>query len=452
MTSSDGTYAARETDHDSEPLTMQRDQHGISVGLVDNAAMAVVRGLRDRGFEAYLVGGCVRDMLLGVAPKDFDVATNATPEDVKRTFGRARLVGRRFRIAHVRFGRETIEVSTYRRQVEDDDDVVESFSRRDLRDRDSARSAEGMILRDNVWGTIDEDAFRRDFSVNALYYDPIDEVLLDYVGGVADLRARKLKLIGDANIRLREDPVRILRALRFATKLGFEIDAEIDAAIPAAAYLINAVAPARLFDEICKLFLYGHAVAAWQLMRRYELADLLFPDHNSSPRSLEFIDNAMRGTDLRVQEDKPVTAGFLIAVLLWDAFRERLARLSESMPLVDAREAASQEVLRDQNDIAAIPRRFSQFVRETWLLQPKLEGRPGHEIEKLMQHPRFRAAYDFLVLRATVGEVEAETADWWTSFQAATPEERGQLRSRLAPEHGKRRRRRRRRGSSPPPS
>ena len=451
MTSSDGTHAAREIERTPQLLTMHRDQHGIAVGLVDNAAMAVVRGLRDRGFEAYLVGGCVRDMLLGIAPKDFDVATNATPEEVKRTFGRARLVGRRFRIAHVRFGREVIEVSTYRRQV-DDDDVVESVGRRDLRDKDSARSAEGMILRDNVWGTIDEDAFRRDFSINALYYDPIDEVLLDYVDGVADLRARKLRLIGDANIRLREDPVRILRALRFATKLEFAIDEAIDAAIPAAAYLINAVAPARLFDEICKLFLYGHAVAAWRLMRRYELADLLFPDHNSSPRSLEFIDNAMRGTDLRVHEDKPVTAGFLIAVLLWDAYRERLARLSESMPLVDAREAASQEVLRDQNDIAATPRRFAQFVRETWLLQPRLESREGHDIEKLMQHPRFRAAYDFLVLRASVGEVEADTADWWTSFQAASPEERSQLRTKLTPERSGRRRRRRRRRGGPLPA
>jgi poly(A) polymerase len=451
MTSSDGLEVGSETARPHPPLTLPRDQHAIDASLVDDAALSVVRGLRDGGFAAYLVGGCVRDMLLGLAPKDFDVATDATPEDVQRVFRRARLVGRRFRIAHVRFGREIIEVSTFRRQV-DDDDVVEDHSRRELRDRDSARSSEGMILRDNVWGTIDDDAFRRDFSVNALYYDPIDEVLIDYVGGLADLRARRLRLIGDARIRLREDPVRILRAIRFASKLDFAIDPEIDAAIPGAAYLISAVAPARLFDEICKLFLDGHAVGAWRLMHRYALADVLFPDHDTSAHSVEFIDNAMRGTDERVRQDKPVTAGFLIAVLLWDAYRERLARLAETMPLVDAREAASQEVLRDQNDIAAVPRRFAQFIRETWLLQPRLETRHGKDIERLLSHPRFRAAYDFLVLRATVGDIDEETANWWTAYQAAAPEERQALRSALGPQGGKRRRRRRRRGGASAPA
>jgi poly(A) polymerase len=425
-----------------------RDQHGIDVSLVDEAALSVVRGLRESGFSAYLVGGCVRDMLLGHAPKDFDVATDATPEDVQRVFRRARLVGRRFRIAHVRFGREIIEVSTFRRQF-DDDEAVEEHGRRDLRDQDSARAASGMILRDNVWGSIDEDAFRRDFSVNALYYDPLDEVLLDYVGGLADLRGRRLRLIGDAKIRLREDPVRILRAIRFASKLDLAIDPEIDGSIPGAAYLISAVAPARLFDEICKLFLDGHAVRAWELMRHYALAEVVFPDHDASPHSAEFIENAMRGTDERVAQDKPVTAGFLIAVLLWDAYRERLARLSESMPLVDAREAASQEVLRDQNDIAMVPRRFAQFVRETWLLQPRLELRQGKEIERLVSHPRFRAAYDFLLLRASVGDADTETADWWTAYQAAPGEERQVLRAGLGPQNGKRRRRRRRRGPAP---
>jgi len=448
MTSSDGLLAASETARPTEPLRMHRDQHGIAVSLVDDAALSVVRGLREEGFDAYLVGGCVRDMLLGIAPKDFDVATDATPEQVRNTFRRARLVGRRFRIAHVRFGREVIEVSTFRRLIDEDDDdgdTTETPRGRDLRDRDSARSAEGMILRDNVWGSIDEDAFRRDFSVNALYYDPIEDVLLDFVGGLEDLRHHRLRLIGDANIRLREDPVRILRAIRFATKLGFSIDDDIDAAIPRAAYLINAVAPARLFDEICKLFLHGHALGAWRLLRRYELADLMFPDHNTSPRSLDFIDDAMRGTDERVREDKPVTAGFLIAVLLWDAYRERLTRLSDSMPLMDAREAASQEVLRDQSDIAAVPRRFAQFVRETWLLQPRLESRPAREIDKLVGHPRFRAAYDFLLLRAGVGEVEAELAGWWTDYQAVTPDEREAMRAQLGPGKGKRKRRRRRR-------
>ena len=325
---------------------MGESEHGISVELVDAGAMSVVQGLRDAGFDAFLVGGCVRDMLLGIAPKDFDVATNATPEEVRDVFKRSRLVGRRFRIAHVRFGRETIEVSTFRRTVDvDDDDVVHNHSRRELRDRDSARSVEGMILRDNVYGDIHEDAFRRDFTINALYYDPIDRTLVDYVGGLADLRARRLKLIGDPNVRFREDPVRILRAIRFATKLGFEIERETDDAIPGAAYMISAVAPARLFDELCKLLLQGHATGAWELLQRYELADTLFPDHNTSTRSLDLIRNAMEGTDQRIREDKPVTPGFLIAVLLWDSYRERLAQHSDAMPLVEARESASAEVL-----------------------------------------------------------------------------------------------------------
>ncbi len=448
MTSSDGLAPSSEIGHFPEPLRMGESEHGIPVGLVDAAAMNVVRGLREAGYEALLVGGCVRDMLLGIAPKDFDVATNATPEQVREVFRRSRLVGRRFRIAHVRFGRETIEVSTFRRLMDgDEDDVVHHHSRRDLRDRDSARSVEGMILRDNVYGDIHEDAFRRDFTINALYYDPLDEALIDYVGGLADLRARRLKLIGDANVRFREDPVRILRAIRFATKLSFDIEPETDAAIPGAAYMISAVAPARLFDELCKLLLQGHATLAWEMLQRYELADAIFPDHNTSTRSLELIRNAMEGTDLRVREDKPVTPGFLIAVLLWDSYRERLAQHSDAMPLAEARESASAEVLRDQNEIAAVPRRFAQFVREVWLLQPRLET-TGRGSDKLIEHPRFRAAYDFLLLRAGVGEVEQELADWWTNYQAADEDQRNSMSSAIAPTKSKRRRRRRRRGAA----
>jgi poly(A) polymerase len=445
MTSTDGLAASSETALSIEPMRMGESEHGISIDLVDAAALSVVQGLADAGFEALLVGGCVRDMLLGIQPKDFDVATNATPEQVRSAFRRARLVGRRFRIAHVRFGRETIEVSTFRRQI-DEEDVVHDHSRRELRDKDSARSVDGMILRDNVYGDMNEDAFRRDFTINALYYDPISRTLIDYVGGLADLRARRLKLIGDPNVRFREDPVRILRAIRFATKLGFEIERTIDDAIPGAAYMINAVAPPRLFDELCKLLLHGHAAAAWEMLQRYELADGLFPDHNSSSRSLELIRNAMEGTDQRVREDKPVTPGFLIAVLLWDSYRERLAQHSDAMPLVEARESASAEVLRDQNEIAAVPRRFAQFVREVWLLQPRLELPHGKGVEQLIAHPRFRAAYDFLLLRASVGEVEKELADWWTNYQAADEDQRNNMTGALGPGKAKRRRRRRRGG------
>ena len=449
MTLSDGLATSSETGHFAEPKRMDESEHGISVDLVDAGALSVVQGLRDAGFDALLVGGCVRDMLLGIAPKDFDVATNATPEEVRGVFRRSRLVGRRFRIAHVRFGRETIEVSTFRRQVDiDDDDIVHNHSRRDLHDRDSARSVEGMILRDNVYGDVHEDAFRRDFTINALYYDPIDKTLVDYVGGLADLRARRLTLIGDPNVRFREDPVRILRAIRFVTTLGFTLEPATDAAIPGAAYMISAVAPARLFDELCKLLLQGHATGAWELLLRYELADTLFPDHNTSTRSLDLIRNAMEGTDSRVGENKPVTPGFLVAVLLWDSYRERLAQHSDAMPLVEARESASAEVLRDQNEIVAVPRRFAQFIREVWLLQPRLEIPPGKGIDKLVEHPRFRAAYDFLLLRAGVGEVEQELADWWTNYQTADDDQRITMSSTIEPGKGKRRRRRRRRGAA----
>ena len=417
-------------------------EHGISRQLVDAAAMNVVEGLVDAGFDAYLVGGCVRDLLLDVAPKDFDVATNATPEEVKATFRRARLVGRRFRIAHVRFGREVIEVSTFRRKADDNDGPFEG-TRKDLHGRDTARSAEGMILRDNVYGTIEEDAFRRDFTVNALYYDPIDETLIDYVGGLEDIRARQLHLIGNPAIRFREDPVRILRAVRFAAKLSFNIESSTQEAIPGAAHLLADVPPARLFDEICKLFLYGGAAVAWGLVEDLELADVLFPDRGTAPHIEELIHIAMQNTDARVEEGKPVTPGFLFAVLLWNTYLEELSRHLEQMALADARPVAATDAIRLQSDLISIPRRFSQFVREVWLLQPRLEAQQSRGIDSLMGHPRFRAAYDFLVLRAQVGDVEGKLATWWTDYQEADADARAAMRQTLAPS-GKRRRRRRR--------
>jgi poly(A) polymerase len=417
-------------------------EHGISRDLVDAAAMSVVEGLHEAGFDALLVGGCVRDLLLGIVPKDFDVATNATPEDVKATFRRARLVGRRFRIAHVRFGREVIEVSTFRRNAHDDDDEPFEGSRKELHGRDTARSAEGMILRDNVYGTIDEDAFRRDFTVNALYYDPIDETLIDYVDGLEDIRSRQLHLIGNPAIRFREDPVRILRAVRFAAKLSFNIEPDTENAISGAAHLLADVPPARLFDEICKLFLYGGAAVAWGLIEDLELADVLFPDRGNAPHIEELIHLAMQNTDARVEEGKPVTPGFLLAVLLWNTYLEELSRLREQMALADARPAAATDAIRLQSDLISIPRRFSQFVREVWLLQPRLEAQMHRGIDALMGHPRFRAAYDFLLLRAQVGDADKALAEWWTDYQEADPEGRATMRQKLAPS-GKRRRRRR---------
>lgn len=430
-----------------EPIRLDRGRHRINARSIDSGALTVVRELQDAGFDALLVGGCVRDLLLGLEPKDFDVATNATPEEVRHVFRRARLIGRRFRIAHVRVGREVIEVSTFRQQA-GDEEVTDLRSRRDLGDRTSARSAEGLILRDNAYGTIDQDAFRRDFSINALYYDPITECVFDYVGGLEDIRARKLRLLGDPVTRFKEDPVRILRAVRFAAKLGFEIERETRAAIPATAGLLVGAAPARLFDELCKLLLLGHAAASWALLRELGLADRLFPDLAHTQASERLIESGMLGTDQRVRDDKPVTPGFLFAVLLWDTFNELLTRYQEDRPEADARDAAGADALLGQAAMTLLPRRHAQFVREVWTLQPRLE-KPSHRtVDRLITHPRFRAAYDFLLLRASAGDTDASAADWWTRYQEADAPQRAELKASLAPEGARKKRRRRR--TSPP--
>ena len=447
MTNSEGVATP---DQNDTATRLDRDQHGINVELVDAAAMNVITGLRDAGFEALLVGGCVRDMLLGVLPKDFDVATDATPEQVSEVFRRTRLIGRRFRIAHVRFGREVIEVSTFRRQHEDDGEPSVN-NRRELRGKDTALSAEGVILRDNAWGTIDEDAHRRDFTVNALYYDPLDEVLTDYLGGLDDLRHRRLKLIGKPAIRYREDPIRIIRAIRFAAKLDFELDGMTGTAIPETSHMLNEVAPARLFDELCKLFLQGSAEQAWSLICDMDLAETLFPDVDLTDHVDALIVSAMRGTDDRIRDGKPVTPGFLFAVLLWDTYLDRLSQHTEFSSLVEARDSASLEVLRDQSEISSVPRRFSQFIREVWLLQPRLEERQPRNLGRLVSHPRFRAAYDFLLLRAATGEVDESLADWWTEYQVVEGDEQDNMRNTLAPDKSRKRRRRRRRRSGGKP-
>jgi poly(A) polymerase len=434
--------------HSQQPLRLGADQHGIPPALVDSAALQVVEGLRRSGFEALLVGGCVRDLLLGLPPKDFDVATSATPEEVKRVFSRARLIGRRFRIAHVRFGREIVEVSTFRRQALPDDD--EPPARRDRsaasgQPAPAAQSAQGVLLRDNVYGGIDEDAFRRDFTINALYYDPISQEVIDYTGGVEDLKGRRLRLIGDPSRRYREDPVRILRAIRFAAKLHFDFEPATHTAIAGAVHLISEVAAARLFDEMCKLFLSGHAHEAWRILSDQELVPYLFPDVDPAPAVLELIEAAMRGTDHRIAEGRPVTPSFLLAALLWDLYQQRLKLHQENAPIADARETASSEAIRFQSEIMTIPRRFSQFIKEVWLLQPKLEERQSRAVERLVKHPRFRAAYDFLLLRADTGEAPAELAEWWTRYQEVDDDHRAAMRQGLERTDGKRKRPRRRR-------
>lgn len=423
----------------AEPQYLSAADHGLLRSQVDANALDVVERLEEAGFQAFLVGGCVRDLLLGANPKDFDVATSATPEQVKRVFRRARLIGRRFRIAHVRYGRHIIEVSTFRKGQADAED-----------ERHHADS--GLILRDNVWGTFDEDAFRRDFTINALYYDPQTEEIIDYVGGLEDLEHRRLRFIGDAETRLREDPVRLLRAVRFRAKLGFELDPAIEAAIPNMAEHLREIPPARLFDEVCKLFVSGRSLEAWNYLAPTRLRWALFP---CAPPDDPLIALAMANTDRRIAEDKPVTPGFLFAVVMWRDFQARRDEHGQHHKPAEARAIAASETLAEQQLIIAIPRRFSQFVRDVWGLQHRLEARRPRTVPALAEHERFRAAYDFLVLRGEAGEGVAEAAEWWTRYQEVDHAGREALLDGLrgeAPAAGKsgrkRKRRRRKRSSS----
>ena len=395
--------------------------------------------LKDAGYDAYLVGGGVRDLLLGREPKDFDVATNATPEQVKATFRNCRLIGRRFRLAHVHFGREIIEVATFRAAQPPADAV--------------AQSDNGMILRDNVYGTIEEDALRRDFTVNALYYDIRDFSVVDYAGGMQDLQEGVLRLMGDPETRYREDPVRMLRAARFAAKLGFKLHPDTEAPIAELAGLLADVPSARLFEEVLKLFMGGYGVASFEKLRHYGLFGQLFPDTEAALATEEegfphtLVLEGLANTDARVREGKPVTPAFLFAVLLWEPVRLRAMALeqAEGISTIAALNAAASDIIERQLARVSIPRRFSVPMREIWTMQPRFHFTRGKRPKRLAAHPRFRAAYDFLLLRARAGEVEQALADWWTDFQdtgeppaEAQSEERPRSRRRRG---GRRRRR-----------
>ena len=413
----------------------------IDSACVSANAIAVVRGLRAAGFDAYLVGGCVRDMLLGATPKDFDVATEATPEQVREVFPRVRLVGRRFRIAHVRMRREVIEVSTFRRALEQDD------GGRPLNGHATTHvSARGILLRDNVYGTIDEDAFRRDFTVNALYYDPDREVVLDYCDGRRDIDARQLRLIGDPMQRFREDPVRILRAIRLAAKLDLALHPDTEAAIAPTREMLAEIPPARLFDEFTKMFLGGHGVVTFEWLDRYRLTQALFELPKGGRAVAEL---ALASTDQRIGEDKPVTPGFLLAAFLWRSYCAHLPRGNGRQPSEDAREHAATVALAGLRANIAIPRRHSAFVRDVWRLQPCLEHRNASALAETLGDRRFRAAYDFLLLRAEAGEVPVALGEWWTEAQTMPVED---VVARAPAEQKPRRRGRRRRRRSRVPT
>lgn len=430
--------------HD-EPRIYERSEHSLSRRQVSESALKVLYRLYKAGYKACLVGGGVRDILLGLEPKDFDIATDAHPDEVRELFRNCRLIGRRFRLAHVRFGPEVIEVATFR-GAHDDNARLESD--------------EGRILQDNVYGDIHEDVWRRDFTVNALYYDISDFSVIDYVDGMEDLRARVLRLIGDPEQRYREDPVRMLRAVRLAEKLGFEIDPAAAAPMPELSHLLGHIAPARLFDETLKLFQAGAAVNTFRGLRRHGLFRELFPetdrilDGDAGAEATALIERALENTDRRVAEGLPITPAFLFAALLWPAFRAALAaHVGEGMKPREAHDVCGEVVIANAVTRVALPRRFSYATREIWSLQYRLEHRQSKRVLKLMEQKRFRAAYDFLLMRAEAGEVDPALAAWWSEIQEATDETRasmlGSLTGEAAPDGEpapkKRRRRRRRR-------
>jgi poly(A) polymerase len=450
----------------ARPVIIPRAAHSISRAHISPQALKVLYRLKDAGYQAFLVGGSVRDLLLGIQPKDFDVATDALPEEIRRLFRNCRLIGRRFRLAHVHYGDEIIEVATFRAAAappEVDDE--------DHRELDDARAHDesGRILRDNVYGTIDEDVWRRDFTANSLYYNIADFSVWDYADGAEDVRNRVLRLIGDPEVRYREDPVRMLRAARFAAKLGFTLHPATRAPMTELAPLLAGVPAARLFDEAMKLFLSGNAVASLARLQEFDLLAHLMPavaqqlarDPDGAPARLLHL--GLAGTDARVAADRAVTPTFLFAVLLYGpivrlAAEKAAAGQPESQAMLEAIDAIVVQQVRR----VGVPKRFTLPLREMLLLQPRFERRDGRRSLALLHHPRFRAAYDFLLLRAEAGLVPAELAGWWTEIQTLSADERLERVAQLAPStpmgaadgEPRRRRRRRRRsgGTGGPPA
>ena len=420
-----------------KPKIIPRPAHNVSRAEISKSALKVLYRLHKAGFQAFLVGGGVRDALLELHPKDFDIATNAHPEEVRALFGNCRLIGRRFRLAHIRFGREVIEVATFRAPADGNDKHV-----------DVAHDHEGRILRDNVYGSIDEDVWRRDFTCNALYYNIADFSIWDYVGGVKDIENRRIVVIGDARKRLREDPVRMLRAVRFAAKLDFRIDAKIIEAIGALTDLLANVPAARLFDEFLKLFQTGYAEKTFALLRRHKLFAQLFRETDDElerdDNFLKFVNAALKNSDKRVAADQSVTPMFLIGVFLWAPVR-RLAeelRSQEKMSEAQSLTIAAYQVAGQQQPRISLPKRFTAPMREMLALQPRFLVMKGKRALKLLEHRRFRAAYDFMMLRVSIGELKAEVGRFWTEVQKQDAEQRARS-FEIGPKPGTKQRRRR---------
>lgn len=460
------------------PTIIPASDHQIDSSRISRKALQVVERLREGGFQAYIVGGAVRDLLLGARPKDFDVATDATPEEVDALFKNGRLIGRRFKLVHVRFGREIIEVATFRgsaspantgAEVDDEEDeadvqVAESTDS----DAPSAEQADGeqsatdavtndsgRILRDNVYGTMEEDALRRDFTINALYYCPKDDVVYDYANGIQDMDEGYVRFIGDPVTRYREDPVRMLRAVRFAVKLNFDIHPDSEQPIHDLNQTLADIPAARMFEEVLKLFHSGKGLECYDELRHFGLYDYLFPQvkNRLSAKVDEFPESLIRlalsNTDQRLSQRKKVTPAFVFAIMLWDLVCESMRqKIGEGTPQYQAMRMAGREVLDQQAGYISIPKRFRATIQEIWELQLRLEQRQRRQLDSVFQHSRFRAAYDFLHLRAEIGDAPREAAEWWHLWQEANLPQRELMRADLPQAENPNRRRRRRRKPS----
>ncbi len=403
----------------SKAIRIPSTEHGINPREIDKKARSILTSLTKAGYEAYLVGGGVRDLLLGHQPKDFDIATSATPEQVKQVLPSTRIIGRRFRLAHVHFGREYFEVATFRAPHDDSDK--------------GQVGDHGRIINDNVYGTVIEDAYRRDFSINALFYDLETGEVLDFVGGMVDLEKRQLRMIGDPVVRYREDPVRMIRAVRFAAKLDLTIEPASEAPIHDLSSLLGNIAPARLFDEALKLFHGGMAVKTLDMLRHYHLLEHLFP---RAEKSLEedlkgdgsytrLVQAALNNTDKRIRSGKPVTPAFLFAVMLWKQVRDGSEMYRElGNPALQSIHLAATDAFAEQVQCLSVPRRFSNMTREIWTMQGRFQFKNTRRVMSFLEHRRFRAAYDFMCLRAKAGEIMSDDCEWWTLIQEVNEQEK----------------------------
>lgn len=423
--------------NDGNQTVLNSQQHSLSQHKISKHAREVIKVLQKNNFEAYAVGGCVRDLLLDLNPKDFDIATNATPQQVKRLFRRSRIVGRRFQIVHVQFGRELIEVTTFRSNNTSKNGKVQ-------------QAESGLLTRDNMFGSIYDDASRRDLSVNALYYDTENNTLHDFCDGLEDLAKRKIRIIGNPATRYSEDPVRLLRVLRFAAKLGFQIDHKTQKPIVKMAPSLQQVSAPRMFDETLKLFMGGYGLAVFQLLFEYRLFAQLVPQTSQlidqgQPNAKKMVEQALINTDLRIRSNQRVTPAFIYAALLWPAVQKTASEYErQGHPAVSAMNKAANEVIGNQIPITAIPRRFTMAMREIWSMQLSLVKRGGNRANRSMENPRFRAAYDFILLREQTGESLNGLGDWWTLYQDADDDERQAMIQKINSHRPRNRRPRRR--------